>query len=408
MFCVTFNLGEEWAKEVGLFDVFMDGLGKGLNLFVGVDLETVCKLLIFGKDDKEANINKQMSDKEKHTETAPPIQQQTTTPLEFNEYHRQFNFYGFLKAIEIVRHFSRITMGITTAYFFDYAQREEDETPQADKSKDKSSRNRNKNGREIQICELLYFWRNIAMDLLFDKWDALRISAADDNILGKWAIQELLSASDSDFGTTFNGQQQSVGGNANENCLSEKEKLLVSVARLGFFQSAGIPTHSARIVPIIRKILQSRAQYLLPMGASLDLATGHMKDGKESSQLLQVSYCPTCKQKLPKTAAASKALAPANALLEEVLAKLAENSSSEESEAYFAWDPQAFGALLEALLSSGHTARYLTDPKWSAIERLNEARQRLVIFGLNTIRIEYTYAFYEQKQKQKQMQQEPK
>ena len=357
----------------------MDALGNGLNLLVGVDLETVCKMLIFGKDDKEANINKQMSDKEKHTESTPPMQHQSTTSLPFNEYHRKFNFYGFLKAIEIVRHFSRITMDITNKYFLYYAQRDEDETPQA---------------------ELFYFWRNIAMDLLFDKWDALRISAADDNILGKWAIQELLSASDSDFGS-FNGQ--SVGGNANENGFSEKEKLLVSVARFGFFQLAGTPAYIARIVPIIREILQSRAQYLLPMGASLDLATEHMKEGKESSQLLRVSYCTSCKQKLPKTAAASEALALSNALLEEVLAKFAENSSSLESEAYFAWNPQPFGALLEALISSGHTAqRYLTDPNWSAIERLNEARQRFVIFVLNTIRIEYTYAFYEQKQRQKQ------
>ena len=139
--------------ELPLADIFLRAIGHGLtqNYFDGckifsIDhLGDIGKMLIFGCKINEC--------------TERPVKRE------------QFNFYGFLRATEVVRQFLNVVklMGNATHN----VEEEEEKAP-------------NFNSK----INSFWFWRNMVIDLLFDQWDVLHLS--DDNVLAKWAIQELL------------------------------------------------------------------------------------------------------------------------------------------------------------------------------------------------------------------------
>lgn len=214
-----------------------------------------------------------------------------------------------------------------------------------------------------------------------------------------------------------------IGSNAyqnDKNALTENEKQLVNLAKIGFYQLIEQRKICLEeIVSIIRQILRARSLYLPPVGISLDLtiaSEGYRNFEREPSQESQpqslLSDCPFCKQNFPhKTLSGlSGAIISSKSSqkrgLEKAWTKIEAVLSTEKTDAYFAENPKAFGLLLEALFSSSELARqHLINPndRLFGNEQLNAARQHFVVFFLNIIRIEYTSAFYAHQQNEKQM-----
>lgn len=214
-----------------------------------------------------------------------------------------------------------------------------------------------------------------------------------------------------------------IGSNAyqyDKNALTENEKQLVNLAKIGFYKSIERRKICLEeIVSIIRQILRARSLYLPPVGISLDLTIGsegyrnfEREPSQESQPQSLLPDCPFCKQNFPhKTLSGfSGAIISSKSSqkrgLEKAWTKIEAVLSTGKTDAYFAENPKAFGLLLEALFSSSELARqHLINPndRLFGTEQLNAARQHFVVFFLNIIRIEYTYAFYAHQQKEKQM-----
>ena len=279
---------------------------------------------------------------------------------------QNFNFYGFLKASEILSKFECVVSFLLL---------------------NSAENNKVLGGLKPKIKAFM-FWRNFLFDLLFDQFDALNLSF--NNPLTEWMVQEMIGAT---FGKTLcNVQQQrphfipnnsttsdssNIINKKNYNSFVEKGKLLAEIAKLGFFHSTRKRVACVeQSAPLICDILHTRLLCLGPMIPYIHIQGNLHPSSLFTQRIFEAMFHRTF---------------PPN-------------------DAHFVADARAFDELLENLLSSCQLIDLVRQHSKNHIqlmqimhndEAFNEVRQNFVMFVLNTLRIEYTFAFYAQKKKSK-------
>lgn len=302
-----------------------------------------------------------------NTDSLRLLREYISETIDLKQQNSTFNFYGFLKATELICKFERV-LSIRTKLIASKEQKE-----------------RIKHLAFVSKYLHLLFWRNFVFDLLFDQWDAFHLSNND--LLKEWLLHEMNGlyfdkhSEQSTDVKSLPAAEEQLSSNA-QNCDNktfgeENSKMLENIARMGFFHqqqqlSKTQKIYLQHIIPIIREIINSRSIHFRKFMDSI--SNNHQMGGnsKESRATL------------------------------EMLEKM--RSETNKNEVLVLESPQEFGSLLEALqLSSILLAQFIQQNsaasqfQLSIEERFNEARQNFILFVLNTIRIEYTYEFYRQK-----------
>ena len=288
-------------------------------------------------------------------------------PLLSKVEHQYFNFYGFLKATESLSKLEHVLS------FLPY------------NSAENLSLWRPELRRKINS---FLFWRNFLFDLLFDQFDALNLSF--NNPLTEWMVQEMIGST---FGKTLGNVQEpcphfiannsttsdssNIINKKNYNSFVEKGKLLAEIAKLGFFHSTRKRVACVeQSAPLICDILHTRLLCLGPMIPYIHIQGNLHPSSLFTQRIFEAMFHRTF---------------PPN-------------------DAHFVADARAFDELLENLLSSCQLIDLVRQHSTNHIQLLqimhndeafNEVRQNFVMFVLNTLRIEYTFAFYAQKKKSK-------